>query len=505
MNLKKSITILISILLLFPHFYCQFPEDFSSIDQLTYTPTTSEKEEVYINSYYKDSSSLNIINDYRNGIKLIPGDLGISDSAITCSIIPSPYTGNDDKPWSYDVIDNSIYYPSSYKLGNSQCIANNEIIMDLSSLITDEETDIFYQSTYIFYFWIQKNSADKIIFLCEEDQDSSNSLIDPQINPGLYQFYLRYDPSNGQFSTNAGSFSCPQKKIIIKNSNTIYFLRLKLTTLISKSTIVLRDCRENENKCPYSYYCDTSTGECKKCLGMFSQCSGRSEGISCSRFSTEWINVGTLQKSCKEDYYNLQNINDMSYDIIPAIRSNAASVSFWLFTTCDINEPDITEQINPKIFHITLEDFFVVTIIPGKNKYTIYATGYEMYHEAYENILKNIEQKQEFEEFIQNDFRYKNWYTKIEIEKINRWINIIVSYNKNLNRISIQAFYKKGDVRKGSLNIADNFKTKDDLPGEYIYNTESNLKESNLHYKKYYRDTDITHLNIRIYNNEVLS
>ena len=185
MNSKKSITILISILLLFPHFYCQFPEDFSSIDQLTYTPTTSEQEEVYINSYYKDSSSLNIINDYRNGIKLIPGDLGISDSAITCSIIPSSYTEDDDKPWSYDVNDNSIYYPSSYKLGNSQCIANNEIIMDLSSLITDEETDIFYQSTYIFYFWIQKNSADKIIFLCEEDQDSSNSLIDPQINPGL--------------------------------------------------------------------------------------------------------------------------------------------------------------------------------------------------------------------------------------------------------------------------------------------------------------------------------
>ena len=503
MNLKKSITILISILLLFPHFYCQFPEDFSSIDQLTYTPTTSEEEEVYINSYYKDSSSLNIINDYRNGIKLIPGDLGISDSATPCPIIPSSYTEDDDKPWSYDVNDNSIYYPSSYILGNSQCIANNEIIMDLSSLITDEETDIFYHSTYIFYFWIQKNSADNIIFLCEEDQDPSNSLIDPQTNPGLYQFYLRYDPSNGQFSTNAGSFSCPKKKIIIKNSNTIYFLRLKLTTLISKSTIVLRDCRENENKCPYSYYCDTSTGECKKCLGMFSQCSGRSDGISCSRFSIEWINVGTLQKNCKEDYYNLQNINDMSYDIIPAIRSNAASVSFWLFTTCDINESDITEQINPKIFHITLEDFFVVTIIPGKKKYTIYATGYEMYHEAYENILKNIELKQEFEEFIQNDFRYKNWYTKIEIEKINRWINIIVSYNKNLNRISIQAFYKKGDVRGGSLNIDENFKTKDDLPGEYIYNTTSNLKESNLHYKKYYRDTDITHLNIRIYNNDI--
>ena len=69
MNLKKSITILISILSLFPHFYCQFPEDFSSIDQLTYTPTTSEQEEVYINSYYKDSSSQTIQN--QNGYILV--------------------------------------------------------------------------------------------------------------------------------------------------------------------------------------------------------------------------------------------------------------------------------------------------------------------------------------------------------------------------------------------------------------------------------------------------
>ena len=66
MNLK-SIFIIIQILFLFSQFYCQFPEDLSSIDQLTYTNPTSKEEEVYINSYIDNSQSLN--NHHLNIIK----------------------------------------------------------------------------------------------------------------------------------------------------------------------------------------------------------------------------------------------------------------------------------------------------------------------------------------------------------------------------------------------------------------------------------------------------
>jgi len=157
----------------------------------------------------------------------------------------------------------------------------------------------------------------------------------------------------------------------------------------------------------------------------------------------------------------------MSYDIVPAIRSNAASLSFWLFTTKDFNEPSLINQYNPKLIHITLEDFFVVTVIPGKTKYTIYVTGYEMYHEAYGTVIKNQETKEDFENNVLNKFPYKNWNTKIEVTKINRWINVIVSYNKNLLRLSIQAFYKKRNSGSGSLSSNTVL-----LPGEYIYNID---------------------------------
>ena len=128
----------------------------------------------------------------------------------------------------------------------------------------------------------------------------------------------------------------------------------------------------------------------------------------------------------------------MTYDINPPIKSNAASISFWLFTTKDINEAEPPEVPNPNIYHITLEDFFVVTIIPGKSDYVIYATAYEMYHKAYGTVLKDKTTKKEFEEVMTNYFPYKKWHTSASINKINRWVNIIISYNKNLLRILLQ-------------------------------------------------------------------
>ena len=501
MNLK-SIFIIIQILFLFSQFYCQFPEDLSSIDQLIYTNPTSKEEEVYINSYIDNSQSLTIKNELHNGIRVLPHALISNPNTIGCSI--GAYSENDDELWDFDNYD-KIYYPSSYNLVGGQCVQGNEIILDLSGLIRSEDIAITktYGSFYIFYFWIQKDGTNVITFSCSDGSSTPITFLRPY--SGLYQFYLKYDPNLNTFSTNdnSESFTCSSMSISIKSNDNIYFHRLKLTLLISKETIASTNCKENSYKCPYSYYCDSFTGECKKCLGMFSQCSDRKSGISCSTFTREWQNVGSTQRNCKEDYYNLQYINDMSYDIVPAIRSNAASLSFWLFTTKDFNEPSLINQYNPKLIHITLEDFFVVTVIPGKTKYTIYVTGYEMYHEAYGTVIKNQETKEDFENNVLNKFPYKNWNTKIEVTKINRWINVIVSYNKNLLRLSIQAFYKKSNSGSGSLSSNTVL-----LPGEYIYNIDdvgnpNIIKESRLHYKKYYRDTDTTQLNFKIYNNDI--
>ena len=185
----------------------------------------------------------------------------------------------------------------------------------------------------------------------------------------------------------------------------------------------------------------------------------------------------------------------MNFDINPPIKSNAASISFWLFTT---KVPKNLEDT--KIYHMTLEDFFVVTIIPDETEYKIYAIGYEMYHEAYGQIIKDISDKNAFVNFFDGHFPYKKWVIRKNICKINRWVNIIVSYNKNLARISIQILYQKRNENDG-INI---FEEKP-LDGEYIYirSDENDLKMSRLHFKKFYRNSDTTHLNIKIYNNNI--
>jgi hypothetical protein len=377
----------------------------------------------------------------------------------------------------------------------------------LSTVLTADDIEMakIYDLTYYFYFWIQKPQDCKIVFSCEGG--IGERIILEQPDEGLFQIYLKYKPSNNEFSSNTlPPFTCQSlQKISFKSSDysNIYFHRLKLSVLISKEKITKSNCN-NSTKCPYSYYCEEYTGECKKCLGMFSQCSDRKTGISCSRFSNKWESVSpeTVQKECKEEYYNLQYLDEMSYDINPPIISNAATISFWLFTTKDFNEPSNPNDINPNIYHITLEDFFVVTIIPGKSKYIIYVTGYEMYHEAYGTILKDLKTKNEFEDKI-GEFPYTNWNIKKEVEKINRWINVFVSFNKNTLRLSMQIFYQKRDAANyGSLPI-DTHMITEGLNGEYIYNNENNIKSSRLHFKKYYRNSDKTHLNIKIYNNEI--
>ena len=63
--------------------------------------------------------------------------------------------------------------------------------------------------------------------------------------------------------------------------------------------------------------------------------------------------------------------------------------SIILTTIDDINKNNLFKEI----FHISLEEFFVVTVIPGKTKYTLYLTAYQMYHEVYGYDIQKIKKK----------------------------------------------------------------------------------------------------------------
>ena len=495
MNLK-TIVFISFILSFFLQIYCQYPEDFSSIEQLAYLDANSEEEEIYLGSYYHDQSTTPLVfNDYHNGIKLYPKIFSDSTTTI-CSIQTNPNNCNDDEPWDIGNYEN-IYYPPTYTLTNEQCIQSENIVLnlDLTNFLSNDIIGLgnLYHLSYIFYFWIENTDDGKNIQIYCEGGDKMITFSPTQI--GLYQFYLKYDNSE-TFSANGDDFTCITKEIAIKNSagTQIYFHRLKLGLLINKEKISSTNCNNEPylGKCPYSYYCDTYSGECKKCLGKFSQCKNSNTGLSCSPFTQEWDKVGILQESCTSDYFNLQYLDEMTYDINPPIKSNAASISFWLFTTKDINAKD-----DPKIYHITLEDFFVVTIIPGKDEYIIYATAYEMYHKAFGTVLKDITTRKDFEKVMVDYFPYKNWYTSGSIDKINRWVNVIVSYNKNFLRISLQISYNK---QNSLCNVL--YEENINLGGEYIYNKTDSV-QSNLHFKKFYRNSDTSHLNIKIYNNDI--
>ena len=115
MNLK-SIFFILSIIFFLSEIYCQYPEDFSSIEQLTYLETDSDKEEVFIGSYFQDASLTNA-KDFRNGIIINYKNLIDSSTTEECSTTLNPYPGNDDIPWDHDNYEN-IYFPFSYGLTN---------------------------------------------------------------------------------------------------------------------------------------------------------------------------------------------------------------------------------------------------------------------------------------------------------------------------------------------------------------------------------------------------
>ena len=480
-----------------------YPEDYSTIDFLTNPENNNNLnyDEVFLGSYYHSSSSTALpLNDLRNGVKIQPKNIRISGETVSESCttdinIATEYSENDDNTWTYLQHTNS-FYPSNYYLIRT-CFHGYQKTINLLSFINSVTTTENYDLSYIFYFWIHKvyTNTNPITFSCKNV--AGNQINFRPNRKGLFLLYLKYNYSTKTFSdiNSATSFVCPSMNLQISGT-TICIKQIKLTTLIPYNKLKNTNCNNLGGNCPSSYYCDINTGECKKCLGIFRECQNRNIGLTCGRFTEEWQNTVTSQTSCTPDYFNLQEIGELSFGITPPIKSNAASLSFWIFTLIDIYESSDVNNINPYIFHISLEDFFVVTVIPGKTKYTIYLTAYQMYHEVYGYDIQKIKTKKEFIE-IMNKFPYKNWFVSQDVTKMNRWVNTIVTFNKNVPRIGLQIFYRKSHGTPNYINY------KNPMHSEYIYNNENNIYQSRLHFKRFYRNSDVMNLNINIYNNNI--
>jgi len=480
-----------------------FPEDYSTIDFLTNPENNNNLyyDEVFLDSYYQSLSTTALpIYDLRNGIKIYPKKIGTPDNDVeqNCGSMGS-YLENDDNIWTYSQHTNA-FYPSNINLITS-CIYGYQKKINLSSFINSITITENYDLSYIFYFWVLKvnDNPNPISFSCNGVAGGNIINFDPN-KRGLFLVYLKYNYSTQTFSdiNSSTSFACPSMILYLSGTH-IAIRQIKLTALIPYDKLKNVNCNNLDGKCPSSYYCDINTGECKKCLGIFRECQNRNIGLTCGRFTEEWKNTVTSQTSCTPDYFNLQNIGELSFGITPPIKSNAASISFWIFTLIDIYESSNEDNINPYIFHISLEDFFVVTVIPGKTKYTIYLTAYQMYHEVYGYDIQKIKTKKEFIEII-DKFPYKNWFVSQDVTKMNRWISVIVTFNKNVPRIGLQIFYKKSYPIS---NIIIDQKPKN-LNSEYIYSNEDLASyQSRLHFKRFYRNSDIMNLNINIYNNNI--
>ena len=237
------------------------------------------------------------------------------------------------------------------------CLNGNSIELSLNSFIDSSINEKYDIPNLLFYFWININdyglSLYRITFLCRGTTINEGSV---QFNAGvgLHQFYLKYSDSTFSKSDGSETFSCPSMEITISSNNDIFLSKMKITTSI-KDYPFPSSCTQSDVKCPYSYYCNINLDKCIKCSGINRECEGET---ICGRFTEQWY-IDSPQSFCTPQYFNLQKFEEMSFDITPPIKSSASSLSFWFFTLVDEN--------GKNIYHITLEDFFVVTIIPGES------------------------------------------------------------------------------------------------------------------------------------------
>ena len=497
MNIEKFSKIIL-FMVIFKFIASNYPEDYSTIEQLTNPENkdNSNLDEVFLGAYfYTQDSTAEPIEDKRNGIKIYSQTFSSSITYIGSYTSSELTSINDDGEWTYTTNNNPFYPPTSELTRDCIKLPNYStfIDLDLSNLIASKDIAGYYSLNYSFYFWIEKTDSlsRTINIICKDNPGNTISFTYPS-KKGIYQFYLKYNFNGQSFYKDENdqdtTFNCPSMKLSISGEE-INIKRIKVSELVSNKELIKINCNDViDRKCPYSYYCESKSGNCKKCLGKFSQCQSKNFGLSCGRF--------TKDAECNPDYFNLQKMGKMSFDITPPIKSNAASLSFWFFSLANMTYDDNNDDEDTTIYHISLEDFFVVTIIPGKAKYKIYLTAYQMYHEAYSYDIQTYKTKNEFMKAIES-FPCKNWYINEEVGKMNRWIYVLATFNKNKPRIGIKIASNKRDEL--SQNFI--FRSKEDLPGEYVYKNEN--AQSKLHYKKFYRNSDVMHLNVNIFTNTI--
>ena len=501
-----------------------FPEDYSSLDYLT----QNNNNEIYLVSYYPYNSarSTTIEYDYRNGIILYPlykeeffkDDRCGSVNNNNINYFFQAPSNEDDNEWSTTSMNQKIFPPRD-NLNKFFFYSDNKINfvhIDPKELTSSSYTSLNIRKfgdlsnneniTFNYYIWISLSNTNinnlKIGCISHTICDISSNHINYNMNfevNNMYQIFFQYQ--KGKFSFESQSFYCDPKdgkyELIIYN-NHIRIHQIKITYEILNDI----SC-SSDDFCPPGTRCNN--GVCEKCDGRYSICkdisinngeyvySSSSSILECSRFTSKWKNPSILSSSdnCKADYFNINKLNLISFEIEP-IKTGAAAVSFWFYSI----KPEYSSE---GIIHIVLSDFMICTIIVDSGIYNIYVTGYELYHEAYGHNLKDTKTKTEFLNAIQF-FPYKHWYAKGNLNKLDRWIYIRFSFNyhkkedDNTKITLILQYYKY--VRSGSSNGNEFEKQYDkQIPNEYIYGTE-NSPTHEIHFKKFYRTNDKIFLKI---------
>ena len=489
-----------------------FPEDISSIDYLV---TSEAENEYHLASFYPSSDS-SILEDSKNGILIFP----LSTSDIYLTICPSATFDHStpttfvitDNDWTTSSMSNSNSPPRnilnsySFKSSDNYFVLNN---IKPNTLINNDEisilkfSDSLYNSNnniiYNVYLWFTPIDGGSLIVNCVNENSCSSSgsgKIIGNFNAGnTYQIQFSYHNNNYFVFPNNGNLDCSSNHLNqLRFQGKIKIKQVKLTYTLNNdiSCTSLSDC-------PTGFYCKDSL--CEKCDGRASKCESKTSIKRCGRFTKEWndpIVTSSSSNPCNADYFNINSMDIITFTMSP-IKDGAASMSFWFYTI----KPDST---NNGILHITLSDFVVVTIIVNEinNYYDIYVTGYELYHKAYGQVINQIKDRTQFIDFIRNTFPFQNWFISKSITKVDRWVNIRVSFNyhkdsSNTEKLTLKIQYLKNghnSLSSESITITGNKQ----LDNEYIFGTaDFQSTQSSIHYKKFYRSYDYSYVYITNY------
>ena len=512
-----------------------YPESMTTIDQLLYdnADRTLNIKEYFIVGIQPNSITNNIYFDKKLGVPFFP--ISISKFTIdTCELSVSYYSGletttgggSDDRNW------NNISYHFSFNLPHKTLISNHFVIIgeglielfDPGNLHTLTGSDIsdylklfnlnsdllkLNSTIFNYYFWIKTNTTlSNIIFNCIDSCSVVGSILsynyEEMIENSWHQIFLRnYRIYTGDNYDNyfyildkVRSIKCNSKqfKVSLSKPNAkLYISAIKLSVYIEKNL----NCESNELICPPYSICAQQSDGSKICVkdSLLAR-NLTSENIKIpGRFCKEYNNLNNLESGyCLPEYFNIQPFKKLIFPFSPPIKSGAATLSFWFF----LYKPEFKNYED--IFHIVLDDFFVVTFILEKdisniNYYIIYLTVYEMYHEAYnKKKLYESKTKTEFLEIIET-FPFKNWYIKYEVKKLNRWVYFRFNFNQHKSST---------DSTKAQMVIIHNldpinghfYKVSQKIDNEYIYK-EKDI-QSEIHFKRFYRNDD--KMNVRIIN-----